>query len=200
MAARITICAPSGWGRSAGCRFRPTRAAPILEALGFADRAAQRGAARRAAILARRHRRRGRSRRGDPADQGVRPDPDGAACPRRGIAAAGIGAGATALGAGAPHPGRARPRRDRSLLVHRRARGRAVRRRQARIAARQPDQRRSRRDAAIAAAGACRRRPPQRRSRLCRCRAVRDRSRLRRRPPAGQRLVAAGLRAGHVGP
>src|SRR5207248_1507790 len=67
---------------------------------------------------------------------------------------------------GAPQPGRARARRGGHLLVHFRRRGRAVRRRQTRIAAGQPDQRRSRRDAAERAARARRGGAAQRRSRL----------------------------------
>ena len=79
----------------------------------------------------------------------------------------------------------ARPDRGGSVFIHLGARGRAVRRRQARIAGRQPDQRRSRCDAAVLAAGTHRRGAPQRRSRLSRRGVVRIGAALSRRHPRG---------------
>ena len=65
--------------------------------------------------------------------------------------------------AGAPRRGRARARRGGDLELHRRGRGRAVRRR--RLVAGQPDQRGHEGDAPLAAARADRRGPPQPRPR-----------------------------------
>src|SRR5579875_1606053 len=139
----------------------------------------------RAAFLARRYRRRGRSCRGGAADRRLRQDPGGAAAARGCAAAAGARPGLAPRRTRAPHAGRARSRRDGRLLLHLRARGRAVRRRPAAVAARQSDQRRARPDAALAAAGADRRGAPERRSRLCRCGPVRARSGLSRRHAGG---------------
>ena len=64
----------------------------------------------------------------------------------------------------------------------------------------QPDQQRSRRDAPERLAEPGRGGAAQRRSRLSGCRAVRVGAALPRRPPEGQVTVAAGLRAGRLGP
>ena len=116
------------------------------------------------------------------AGQGLRPDPAGAAAARHGACR---GRRSTAA---------RRVELVRRTLAERglteavtfsfipSAQGRAVRRRQAGVAAGQPDQRRSRRDAAERVAGARRCGAAQRRSRLSRCRAVRARAALSRRP------------------
>ena len=155
---------------------------------------------RRAALLARRHRGRGRPRRGGAAGQGLRPHPGGPAAARHGHLAPGDRPGAAPRRAGAPHAGRARARRDGRLLVHLGARGRAVRRRQPELRLVNPisadlD---AMRPSVLPAWSPRRGATPIAAFPTSRC------SRLgplyRDDTPEGQANVAAGLRAGRTGP
>ena len=114
----------------------------------------------RATFVARRYRRRGRSCRGGVTHQGLRTDPSGPARTSDAIVAAGADADATPGRTSPPHPRRTRAHRRGDVLVCRGARGRTFRRRQAGVAARQSDQRRSRRDASVASPRARRRGSP----------------------------------------
>ena len=106
-----------------GLHVPPDESRAILEALGctVADAAEHDGSLTViAAVLARRHRRRGRSRRGGVADQGLRPNPGGAAAARDRGVPPGDRPAPPPRRAGPPHPGRARADRGGDLLVHRR--------------------------------------------------------------------------------
>ena len=173
-------CVPSGRRPSAGSTCSPEESAAILTALGFVVERLTGDNLGRAALVARRHRGRGRCRRGSPQGQGLRPDPGGTARSRHGIVAPVLDPGPAAGRTRPPHP-RARGLVEAvtfSFISAREAELFGGAKPELRLG--EPDQRRSRRDAAFAAARARGGRSTECRPRLSRCGVVRAWSALSR--------------------